>query len=125
MIVKVLELGLLDRLLLSPVCESFERADDLRLAMYRSARYYCSCGAPHCTRRHRNYPPDNGCPDGGQRVSCRADVVRWRNPETGGYQYRIEFRLFDKAEAMRQVVARYGPDPSRWPYQAKARKLKG
>jgi hypothetical protein len=119
----IVEHGLLDQLRLSPVCESLAAAEELRAALYRSARYYCSCGRMYCTRKHRNYPPDDGCPHGGQRVSCQADVVRWRNPQTGGWHYRVQFRFFDKREATRAVVAKYGPDPSKWPYQARAKRI--
>ncbi len=120
----MLEHDLLDQLRLSPVCESRAAAAELCSALYRSARYFCSCGLLYCTRKYRNYPPDNGCPRGGQRISCQADVVIWTDPETKRGHYRVQFRLFDKREAIREVVRKYGPDPSRWPYQAKAKKLK-
>jgi len=121
----VIENGLLDSLRLSPVCSSRARADELRLALYRSARYFCSCGAPYCTRRYSNVPPDNGCPDGGQRISCQADVVWWTDPADGIRKLRVQFRLMDKREAMRAVVQRYGPDPNKWPYYARRKRLKG
>lgn len=117
--------GLLDRVNLSPVCTSRARADDLRLALYRSARYFCSCGAIYCTRRFKNVPPDNGCPDGGQRVSCQADVVLWTDPRDGIRKYRVQFRLMDKRESMRAIVRKYGPDPNKWPYFARRKRLKG
>lgn len=117
--------GLLDRPLLSPVCPSLGRAEELRRDLNRSARYYCSCGRPYCTRRNRNYPPDDGCPRGGQRISCQADVVLWEDPADGKKKYRVQFRLFDKREAMRHVVAKYGPDPNLWPYFARRKQLKG
>lgn len=116
-------MGLLDRKLLSPPVQSQARADELRLALYRSARYYCSCGAPFCTRKYGNVPgqnaanPDGGCPKGGQRISCQAQVVR---DEDG--LYRVQFRLFDKRESIRQVIRDYGPDPNKWPYYAKRKK---
>src|SRR6266704_3508005 len=90
--------GLLDRRLLSPACATMAAAEQLRLAMYRSARYYCSCGRRMCTRKNKNTPPDDGCPRGGHRVSCQADVVRYRN--RGKWELRIEFTIFDKREAM-------------------------
>lgn len=116
---------LLGQLRLSPVCRTYELALELRAAMYRSARYFCSCGHIYCTRKHRNYPPDNGCPEGGQRIGCQADVVMWTNPQTGKQHYCVQYKFVDKREAMRAVVAKYGPDPNNWPYLAKRRRLKG
>lgn len=116
--------GLLDQLLISPPCPTAEAAGELRQALYRSARYFCSCGVKICTRKHGNVPP-GGCPRGGQRISCQADVVRIRDPKTGRPRYAVEFRLFDKAEAVREVVRKYGPDPAKWPYLAKRKQLKG
>lgn len=116
--------GLLGRKVASPPCDSFEIADELRRALYRSARYFCSCERPSCTRKFGNIPgrnkdhPAGGCPRGGQRVSCRADVVRH------GRKWRVEFTLWDKQESIRQVIASYGPDPSRWPYLARAKELR-
>ena len=112
--------GMLDRPLLVPVrwTENRDEAEDVRRSLYNAARYYCSCGARHCVRNHKNYPPDNGCPNGGQRVSCQAKLVM-----KDGH-VRVQFRFFDKREAVRTVVAKYGPDPSNWPYQARARKVR-
>ena len=112
--------GMLDELLLSPPMRTYEDADGLRRGMYRSSRYFCSCGKWDCTRRHSNI---EGCPDDGQRVSCRADVVTTADAN-GKTRYHVQFRLHDKQEAMRAVVARYGPDPSLWPYQSKAKRSK-
>jgi hypothetical protein len=120
----VLAGGLLDRKLLSPVCRTQAQAGELRLALYRSGRYYCSCGHAYCTRKYKNYPPDSGCPHSGQRVGCQADVVTWTDPADGKSKWRVQFSYFDKAEAMRQVVATYGPDPNSWPYFAKAKRLR-
>ena len=125
MIEAVIGRGLLDRKLLSPVCSSQARAAELRLALYRSARYFCSCGMPYCTRKYKNTPPHNGCPHGGQRVSCQADVVLWTDPADGIKKYRVQFRIFDKREAMRRMIERYGPDPNKWPYNPKSKQLKG
>lgn len=94
-----------------------EAARDIRRRLYLSARYYCSCGERHCTRKYNNI---DGCPNGGQRISCKADVVK-----DGSRRFRTEFRFFDKRESVRAVVAKYGPDPSKWPYQARAKKYKG
>jgi hypothetical protein len=121
----VLAQGMLDRLLLSPVCTSGPRADDLRLALYRSARYFCSCGQRYCTRKYKNVPPDNGCPVGGQRISCQADVVLWTDPADGIAKHCVQFRLMDKREAIRSVVQKYGPDPNKWPYFSRRKQLKG
>lgn len=121
----VLANGWLDRVLLSPVCTSRPRADDLRLALYRSARYFCSCQAPYCTRKFKNVPPDNGCPDGGQRISCQADVVLWTDPADGIAKLRVQFRLMDKREAMRSVIQKYGPDPNKWPYFSRRKTMVG
>jgi hypothetical protein len=108
--------GLLGRLLLSPptLLLSYDQAVDLRRAMFRSARYYCTCGRWWCTKKHGNIPVGDrpgGCPAGGRRVSCSADVVR----DAAG-RYRVQFTLFDKTESIREVVRRYGPDPNQWPY---------
>ena len=116
--------GMLDQLKLSPVCTSVARARELRSALYRSARYYCSCGSPFCTRKYSNVPPHNGCPEGGQRISCQADVVLWTDPADGIRKYRVQFRLMDKREAMRAVVQRYGPDPNKWPYYSRRKQLR-
>lgn len=121
----VLEHQLLDRKLLSPVCPTQTFAAGLRLDLYRSARYYCSCDQPYCTRRNKNVPPDNGCPRGGQRISCRADVVLWTDPADGRQKYCVQFQLHDKREAIRAVVAKYGPDPNKWPYFSRRKQLKG
>lgn len=121
----VRQLGQLDQLLLSPPVQSLEKAEELKSALYRSCRYFCSCDARHCTRRFGNVPgqneknPAGGCPRGGQRISCQADVVK----DAEGL-YRVQYRLFDKKEAIRAVVAKYGPDPNKWPYYAKRKKVK-
>lgn len=117
----VLAHQLLDQDLLSPVCTSMARADELRRALNRSASYYCSCGQQFCTRKYKNYPPDNGCPAGGQRVSCRADVVLWTDPADQIAKLRIEFRLRDKRDGIAAVMQRYGPDPNQWPYYSRRR----
>lgn len=116
--------GLLDRKLLSPerLRLTMAQAAELRLALYRSARYFCSCGAVYCTRRHANIPVEGkpgGCPRGGQRISCQADVVK----DSAG-RFRVQFRLMDKQEAMRAVVQLYGPDPNKWPYFARRKQLR-
>lgn len=92
-------------------------ADWVRRSLYLAGRYYCSCGARTCTRKHGNI---EGCPDGGQRLGVQAHIVKDRSG-----RFRVQLRVFDKTEATRQVVAQYGSDPSAWPYQARARKLKG
>lgn len=122
----VRDLGLLDRLLVSPRCKTMTQAAELRRALYRSARYYCSCGQIYCTRKHKNYPPDDGCPNGGQRISCQeAEIVTITDRATQRKYWAVQFRLADKREAMRAVVAKYGPDPAKWPYLAKRKQLKG
>jgi hypothetical protein len=110
--------GMLDRKLLSPACKTIEQAEDVRRGLYRSARYYCSCGEPYCTRKRKN--TEGGCPGSGQRVGCRADVVR----DADG-KLRVQFRMFDKTEAMRQVVRTHGADPNNWPYYARRKQAKG
>ncbi len=112
----VLAGGLLDRPLLSPVCKTMDAADDVRRGLYRSARYYCSCGEANCTRKHSNI---DGCPRGGQRVSCQAKIVRGH-----GGKLRVQFTLFGKAEAIRAHVERHGADPNEWPYYARRKQLK-
>jgi hypothetical protein len=121
----VLEHGLLGQDLLSPVCTTMARAEDLRRALNRSASYFCSCGETFCTRKHKNYPPDNGCPGDGQRISCRADVVRWTDPADGIAKLRVQFRLRDKREGIASVIERYGPDPNNWPYYSRRRQRQG
>lgn len=110
-------MGLLKTNLLSPICKTHEEADDVRRGLYRSAFYFCTCGARNCTRKHSNI--NGGCPDGGQRLGCTAKIVR---DEHGAL--RVQFRLTDKQEAMRYVIERYGPDPDRWPYFAKRKRTK-
>lgn len=103
--------------------ENRDEAEDVRRSLYNAARYYCSCSNRNCVRQFSNYPseknPPGGCPDGGERVSCQAKLV------THNGHVRVQVTFFDKTEAMREVVAKYGPDPSKWPYQAKAKKLRG
>lgn len=126
----VVSAGLLDQLLVSPACKTLHQAEELGRAIYRSARYYCSCDRTSCTRKHPNYPtgqnPDGGCPHGGQRISCRADVVTLTDPGSGSgrKQWAVEFRLYDKSESMRHVIAKHGPDPNSWPYFARRKQLK-
>lgn len=110
----VREQGLLDRWLLSPVCQSETRAREVSNGLYRSGRYFCSCGEKYCTRRHDNI---EGCPAGGQRLSVQADPVL---DEEG--KLRVQFRVMDKRESMRAVVQMYGPDPNKWPYFAKRKR---
>ena len=118
--------GLLDQLLLSPPCRDYEHADEVRRGLYRSAWYFCSCGRKNCVYRHRNTPsegnPGGGCPRGGQRISCRADVVTVM--KNGRKHYAVQFRLHDKREAIRAMIAKYGPDPASWPYFSKAKRSK-
>ncbi|HUY44220.1 MAG TPA: hypothetical protein VMV92_00625 [Streptosporangiaceae bacterium] len=116
--------GMLDQLVLSPRCRSREHAEETKSGLYRSARYYCSCGGRHCARTHKNIPEGSkpaGCPDGGQRISARADVVTVTGDD-GVTHYHVQFRLYDKAEAVRAVVQKYGPDPEKWPYLAKRKR---
>jgi hypothetical protein len=99
-----------------------DTADMVRQSLYNAARYYCGCGLRSCCRKFSNLPteknPDGGCPRGGQRVSCQAKLVRLNG------HIRVEFKFFDKRESMREVVAKYGPDPSKWPYNPWAKKIK-
>lgn len=99
-----------------------DSAESVRRSLYMAARYYCSCGGRNCARRNPNVPsrgnPDGGCPDGGRRVGCRADLVMHRG------KLRVQFSFYDKREAMRQVIASYGPDPSKWPYNPRAKQLR-
>ncbi len=114
--------NLLGRPLLTPQCRDFDHADEIRRALYRSAKYYCSCGHSSCTRRYRNYPAGGqpgGCPHGGQRISARADVVK---DADGRYYVQVTFR--DKTAAMQAIVDKYGPDPDNWPYNPWARRIR-
>lgn len=90
-------------------------AQEMKRLLYLSARYYCSCGERHCVRKHDNV---EGCPNGGQRVGCKADVVT-----DGSGHVRTQFRFIDKAQSIRSVIERYGPDPVNWPYFARAKKV--
>jgi hypothetical protein len=108
--------GLLDRPLLTPRCRDRDHADQVRKSIYLAARYYCSCGERMCTRKHNNI---DGCPDEGQRLSVRCDVVK----DSEG-RLRVQVQVFDKKESMRAVVQRYGSDPSAWPYQSRAKKIR-
>lgn len=118
----IAERELLDKKVLSPECRDWDHADEVRRAIYRSARHFCSCGKVSCTRRHRNYPVADqpaGCPRGGKRISVDADVVK---DEDGKFYVQILFR--DKAAAMRHVIETYGPDPNNWPYNPWAKRVK-
>lgn len=120
----VLASGELGRPYLVPLAFTPDRdaADQVRRSLYLAARYYCSCGLRTCTRKYGNVPgqnqdnPAGGCPAGGRRVSCQAAVVR-----VNGH-VRVQFAFHDKREAMRQVVAKYGPDPDKWPYLSKRKR---
>lgn len=116
----VYRLGMLDQLILSPAARNYEHADEIRRGLNRSAWYYCSCGQPQCTRRHDNIA---GCPEGGQRISSRADIVT-RTGEDGRVHYHVQFQLHDKREAIRAMVQKYGTDRSKWPYDPKAKQLR-
>ena len=101
--------------------QNHDEAEAVRKSLYNAARYYCTCDERHCVRKHTNYPseknPAGGCPAGGQRVGCKAVIVRHDG------HVRVQFQFFDKREAMREVIAKYGPDPTKWPYQAKAKRI--
>ncbi len=107
-----LQLHGLNRLILSPPCPTWDKADDVRRGIYRSAGHYCSCGQAACSRRYRVY-----CPGEGQRISAQADIVR----DAQG-RLRVQFTLFDKVSARRAHVRRHGTDRSRWPYDPKAKR---
>ena len=100
-----------------------DAAEAVMRSLYNAARYYCSCGYRNCTRRNPNIPhersPGGGCPDGGRRIGCHAELVMHKG------KLRVQFTYWDKREAMREVVARYGPDPARWPYNPRAKRLRG
>jgi len=117
------ERGQLDEPQSTPACRNYEEADDTRRAILRSARYYCSCGRRTCAQKWKNYPtannPEGGCPHGGQRITARADIMK---AEDGTLFVQVIYH--DKAESMRWTVQRYGKDPSKWPYQARAKRLK-
>jgi len=115
--------GLLGRPLLSPVCPDMGAAARLKSGLYRSARYFCSCGKLYCTRKYGNLP-GQGCPRGGQRISCQASIVWWTDPGDGKRKLKVQFTLFDKAEAVREVVRKYGPDPNKWPYYSRRKQLR-
>ena len=113
-------MGMLDRLILSPPARDRDHADEIRRGLHRSAWYYCSCGEPQCTRRYDNIA---GCPDGGQRISVRAEIVT--KPDAAGRKhYHVQFRLHDKRESMRAVIEKYGPDRSKWPYDPRQKQLR-
>lgn len=112
----VLGAGLLGELLLSQPCKTMDEADDVRRGLYRSARYFCSCGEIYCTRKHTNI---DGCPRGGQRVGCQAKIVRGY-----GGKLHVQFALFDKDAAIAAHLERHGTDPNEWPYFARRRQLK-
>lgn len=89
-------------------------AAEMKRLLYLSARYFCSCGDRHCNRKHDNV---EGCPNGGQRIGCKADVVK----DPAGH-WRTQFKFVDKQQSIRSVIERYGPDPANWPYFARAKK---
>ncbi len=105
---------LLGKVTLTPVCGSIDQAEDIKRALFRSAFYYCSCAKPTCTQRHNN---NDGCPDGGQRISAEADVVR---DKAGKLRVQVTFR--DKQEARRAIIAKYGADPANWPYDPRSKR---
>lgn len=116
----VRRLGQLDQLLLSPAARNYDHADEIRRGLNRSAWYYCSCGEAQCTRKHDNIA---GCPDGGQRISSRAEIVT-KTGEDGRKHYHVQFQLHDKREAIRAMIRKYGTDRSKWPYDPRARQLR-
>lgn len=74
---------------------SREEAQEWSRALYRSAHYLNRTGqAP---------------------LSMSAKIHR------NGESYSIEFRAVDKTMARAHVLARYGPDRSRWPYDPRRR----
>jgi hypothetical protein len=103
------ERELLGRPVLSPPCRDYDHADDVRKGIYLSARYYCSCGKRSCTRKHGN---TDGCPDGGQRLSCRADIVRTKDGKLC-----VEIIVRDKRHGIEWAEQKYGTDRNAWPYQ--------
>jgi hypothetical protein len=102
------------RLILSPPCSTWDQADDVRRGLYRSAGHYCSCGDPMCHRKYRLY-----CPQQGQRISTQAEIVKDDKD-----RLRVQFQLFDKKDARRSHIKRYGSDRTRWPYDPKAKRSK-
>jgi hypothetical protein len=90
-------------------------AAEMKRLLYLSARYYCSCGDRHCNRKHNNV---DGCPNGGQRISCTAVVVK----DAAGH-LRTQFMFRDKHDGIHSVIERYGDDPKDWPYLARAKKV--
>lgn len=110
--------GELDQPFLVPMKYTPTKADatEMKRLLYLSARYYCSCGDRHCNRKNDNV---TGCPNGGQRIGCKADIVK----DARG-RWRTQFRFIDKQDSIRFVVSKYGSDPSLWPYQARAKKAR-
>ena len=100
--------GLLGRALLSPPRADYDDATDTMRGLYRAARYFCSCGKRTCTTKFNN---EVGCPDGGQRVGVKAEVVRDQHG-----QLCVEFTARDKKETRAHIAAKY-PDPMAMPYQ--------
>lgn len=122
----VLDSGQLGQPFLVPIryTENRDDAEAVRKSLYLAGRFFCSCGKPACTRKYGNVPgqnaanPEGGCPAGGRRLSCQASLVM-----VNGH-VRVQFAFFDKKEAIREVVAKYGPDPENWPYLAKRKRAK-
>lgn len=116
--------GLLGRKILTPVCKTHDQAEDVRRSLYTSARYYCSCESRNCARQHNNYPtdtnPEGGCPAGGMRLSMSAHIVKDKQGHL-----RVQLQVNDKKIAIRYMITKYGADPSLWPYQSRAKKLRG
>jgi hypothetical protein len=118
---QVVTAGLLDGLFLTEVTFATQtEADEFRRAILRSCGYYCSCGKQFCTKKFSNWPPVNGCPLGGQRITGRADVVQ----VPGEKVYRVQYQLHDKRESILAHVQKYGPDPDKWPYFSGRKRLK-
>lgn len=91
-----------------------QAAAEMMRLLYLSARYYCSCGVRHCVREGSTVA---GCPRGGQRISCKADVVK-----DGKGGWRTQFRFRDKRDGQRYMIEHYGPDRSKWPYDPYAKR---
>jgi hypothetical protein len=74
-----------------------DEADEWRRALYRCAHYLCRTGIAD--------------------VSMSADKPK----RTAKGTYNITFRAIDKTRARAHVMAKYGPDRNKWPYDPRRR----
>ena len=76
--------------------ETYDRADDIRKGIYRCAR-------------HRKISAEAGP----SRLVTGADEM---GIHKDGKTYTLRYRVWDKRQARKRHLERYGPDRANWPY---------